>query len=617
MAKGEGNLEKNSEADNPSDGTYTIILRQSPIHARVSAITDKVGDKKPLEPAAIVELKIHEDEAVTAESARLRFQPFLFAYATLVDHQTFEELSFLADESTRILSGVLASSLYSLKDPENPPNFGSFFVFPDISVRKEGVFRLKIALYRMEGGNGDPLAPRKVIQKASIMTEPFEVYSSKSFPAPAAATLLSRSFAEQGLKLKLRKQHRNGGKKDNESSDDESFSAGKKGKKTKKDGHKSSQSKSSYPPAPNYPARPQSYDSYPPQSYRPPPPNYYPNYPPYPYDPSGKPNFPPANIRPGQRPTAYPERDANYGRSYDTKDTKAPSDFKPSQAFPEVHEDDGPLSMLQKAAEYHSSQRGHVSTSSISEDIKSDYNYHPHPITNSPPSKGNDEHKVDHEGLSRNDGPPLKEPDAGNQTVKKRRLEARPRDITRDYTLPPIDGKANVLPPIGVPTEIDHPDQRHQNKNEDHNINSSYERRDSPTQTKGHLHAPYPPAPYYRPPPQYYYPYPPYGYPPHYPPKEGAQDYYRPPYPGRPRPPPESHYPPHYPHHGHYYPPPHAAYPPYYPRPPHREADNSVERDEAHRSPYPANGNSQPVGEYERTLQTTEKKQWPWVKDEQ
>ncbi|KAJ3261326.1 hypothetical protein HK103_005934 [Boothiomyces macroporosus] len=474
----------------------------------------------------------------------------------------------------------------------------------------------------MEGGNGDPLLPRKVTQKASIMTEPFEVYSSKSFPAPAAATLLSRSFAEQGLKLKLRKQHRNGAKKDNESSDDESFSGGKKAKKTKKSEVAKVSGKSAYVQSPSYTARPPSYETYSQPGYRPPP-GYYPNYPPYPYDSTGKSNYPPRNVRPDQippRPMPYLEREGSYARSFDSKDIKTQYEEKPQTAgYPEVHADEGPLAVLQKAAEYHSSQRVNISNSSVSEDFKNDYNYQPKPISDSPHSKGSGEQKIDQDGMVRHDNSPSKELDPSTQTVKKRRLEVRPRDITRDYALPSIDGKSNVLPPIATPADSEAPEPRNPPRNDEHSLHSGYEKRGSPPQLLSHPSAPYPPPAYYRPPPQYYYPYPPYGYPPHYPPKEGQQDYYRPPYPVRPRPPHDMHYPPPYPHHAPYYPPP-GAYPPYYPRPPHREPDNVGDRGDAHRPPYPPSGNpplpSHP-GDYDRQPPPLEKKQWPWVKEEQ
>ena len=43
------------------------------------------------------------------------------------------------------------SSLYHLKDSENQNTDAGFFVFPDLSVRTEGSYRLKLSLYEVVG----------------------------------------------------------------------------------------------------------------------------------------------------------------------------------------------------------------------------------------------------------------------------------------------------------------------------------------------------------------------------------------------------------------------------------------------------------------------------------
>jgi Velvet factor len=47
----------------------------------------------------------------------------------------------------RILTGCVASSLYRMKDLDN--SYGAFFVFPDLSIRKKGDFRLKFTLFEI------------------------------------------------------------------------------------------------------------------------------------------------------------------------------------------------------------------------------------------------------------------------------------------------------------------------------------------------------------------------------------------------------------------------------------------------------------------------------------
>ena len=49
-----------------------------------------------------------------------------------------------------------------------------FFVFPDLSVRTEGTYRLKLTLFEVIGAN--------VHHCKSIFSAPFYVYTAKKFP---------------------------------------------------------------------------------------------------------------------------------------------------------------------------------------------------------------------------------------------------------------------------------------------------------------------------------------------------------------------------------------------------------------------------------------------------
>ena len=100
----------------------------------------------------IVELEIRDEaeKPAAANDVHYLYNPFLFAYATLLDAETNEEIPYV-DDSLHILTGSIASCVYHLKDPENANQFGAFFVFPDIALRVEGLFRLKISLFQISG----------------------------------------------------------------------------------------------------------------------------------------------------------------------------------------------------------------------------------------------------------------------------------------------------------------------------------------------------------------------------------------------------------------------------------------------------------------------------------
>ena len=96
------------------------------------------------------------------------------------------------------LVGSLVSSLHRLKDSDN--NDGGFFVFGDISVKIEGVFRLKFTLFEILAG--------QVVSLQTIVSDEFTVYSAKNFPGMSESTFISRSFGDQGVRIRIRKENR-------------------------------------------------------------------------------------------------------------------------------------------------------------------------------------------------------------------------------------------------------------------------------------------------------------------------------------------------------------------------------------------------------------------------
>ena len=122
---------------------------------------------------------------------------------------------------SRNLIGSLSGSAFKLKDLKGDP--GLWFVFQDLSVRTEGWFRLKFAFFDLK----DALAPdatsaanlsKFAPMLASVYSKPFKVYSAKKFPGVIDSTMLSKKFAEQGIKIPIRKDggregQRSGGEK--------------------------------------------------------------------------------------------------------------------------------------------------------------------------------------------------------------------------------------------------------------------------------------------------------------------------------------------------------------------------------------------------------------------
>ncbi|KAE8270090.1 hypothetical protein A4X09_0g2260 [Tilletia walkeri] len=241
---------------------YILTIREQPKQSRMCGSGEK-ADRRPVDPAPIVQLRVITHETTrpggstgvpphaTIAAANLPVglpiprrnnkmplathpirsgvpvttawgagwedkawfleNPYYFMYAMLADAETDAELLVLSDGRTRSTTGSCVSCLYHLKDVKDNSDQG-FFVFPDLSIRSEGRYRLKLSLFETIGN--------EVHHCKSIYTAPFTVHSAKGFPGMNESTVLARSFASQGLKLRVRKNPRGRKKNINEQSYD-------------------------------------------------------------------------------------------------------------------------------------------------------------------------------------------------------------------------------------------------------------------------------------------------------------------------------------------------------------------------------------------------------------
>ncbi|KAK9719114.1 hypothetical protein K7432_004979 [Basidiobolus ranarum] len=193
-----------------------LIVRQNPDRAQVSTVKDKLGDK-PVDPPPIVQIK---QSSVSPQAFNHVLQNPSFFMMTEVIGPTDVQQVIPSDA----FSGTLSSSLHKLKDVDNngkllltymfafkaividnQPLDGGFFIFPEISVRLEGSFRLRFKLYQLYQG--------KTHFITSLCSEVFTVYSPKAFPGIQESTFLSRSFSDQGARIRVRKGSRTSSKR--------------------------------------------------------------------------------------------------------------------------------------------------------------------------------------------------------------------------------------------------------------------------------------------------------------------------------------------------------------------------------------------------------------------
>lgn len=189
-----------SKGDIDDEISYRLTLRQQPKHSRMCGFGEKV-DRRPLDPPPIVQLEIDlpdKSEKTAIEKTKLLYNPNYFMYVSVISNETEEELHVLSDGKTRYTIGTVVSSMYKLRDLDDKE--GAFFIFSDLSIRREGVYKLKFALFEIVGGI--------LKYRASICSNPFNVYPAKKFPGMEESTALSKAFAEQGLKIRIRREVR-------------------------------------------------------------------------------------------------------------------------------------------------------------------------------------------------------------------------------------------------------------------------------------------------------------------------------------------------------------------------------------------------------------------------
>ncbi|KAJ2897112.1 uncharacterized protein MKZ38_004967 [Zalerion maritima] len=173
-------------SDPLANGEFDLIVRQNPECAKVAVGKEK--DRKPVDPPPILQLKCHGDQA-----QHFLQSPYFFCSCALAP-----ESDTTTTPPSNSIVGTLVSSLHKLKDSDNSD--GGFFVFGDLSVKQEGRFRLQFDLFELRDG--------RCIHHTAVQSDIFTVHSPKNFPGMAESTFLTRSFSDQGVRLRLRKDSR-------------------------------------------------------------------------------------------------------------------------------------------------------------------------------------------------------------------------------------------------------------------------------------------------------------------------------------------------------------------------------------------------------------------------
>ena len=183
------------------------------------------ADRRPVDPPPVVELKIYEGDAKNDITFAHNANFFLFT--------TLESARPIAQSRGNnlptpfpVLTGMPVAGMAYL----DRPSPAGYFIFPDLSVRHEGKYRLSFNLFEelKEAKDADsetatshldhpnnkllrssPMAPQAYVHfRLEVKSEPFVVFSAKKFPGLTESTQLSRVVAEQGCRVRIRRDVR-------------------------------------------------------------------------------------------------------------------------------------------------------------------------------------------------------------------------------------------------------------------------------------------------------------------------------------------------------------------------------------------------------------------------
>ncbi|CAG7969831.1 unnamed protein product [Penicillium nalgiovense] len=209
--------------------TYKLSVMQQPERARACGAGAKSSaDRRPVDPPPVVELRIFEsDPANDAQKTDITFayNANFFLYATLETARPIAHGRVGGPQSCPVLTGVPVAGVAYLDRPSQ----AGYFIFPDLSVRHEGRYRLSFHLYEeikdakdADKNSTSPLPNQIPLSATSkpgtpqaflhfrleVKSVPFTVYSAKKFPGLATSTSLSRIIAEQGCRVRIRRDVR-------------------------------------------------------------------------------------------------------------------------------------------------------------------------------------------------------------------------------------------------------------------------------------------------------------------------------------------------------------------------------------------------------------------------
>ena len=191
---------------------YQLSVRQQPIAARACGMGER--DRRVVDPPPIVQLSLKDFNPSSASDIDALRTTWNVVHCALLDRQGMDVTQVPEpndpERLTRRLMGIIVASPFVGTDPDVPASavenarLGCFFIFPDLSCRQSGLYRLRFTLMQLSVDNLAVSSSADIIV-GMVESDIFEVFSAKDFPGMRASTALTKELKQQGATVSVKK----------------------------------------------------------------------------------------------------------------------------------------------------------------------------------------------------------------------------------------------------------------------------------------------------------------------------------------------------------------------------------------------------------------------------
>ena len=173
-----------------------------------------------MDPPPVVQLNVVDE--TSNEDITMWYDAGFMLYASLEIARPMAHGRMHTQTNPPVLTGVAVASTAYLEKPSK----AGYFIFPDLSVRHEGWYRLKFSLFEAvkhaedadtnrpfdssakDVYRGEAIPHQGMANRMEVQSSPFQVFSAKKFPGLSESTDISKLVADQGCRVRIRREIR-------------------------------------------------------------------------------------------------------------------------------------------------------------------------------------------------------------------------------------------------------------------------------------------------------------------------------------------------------------------------------------------------------------------------